>query len=103
MPWLHLRERYGDRYPIPAGCFSSTLEYRGQFDVDDAMAAQDAANLMTFLSAIGAVKGWNEKPAHADAVHLPFDHAGLSSQLAERGRDSLLLHSAAPDRQCRPT
>lgn len=39
--------------------------------------------------------------AHAqarDAVHLPFDHAGLSSQMAERGRDSLLLHSAAPDR-----
>ncbi|WP_369302434.1 ethanolamine ammonia-lyase subunit EutC [Pseudomonas sp. N2-5-1-1] len=39
--------------------------------------------------------------AHAqarDAVHLPFDHEGLSSQLAERGRDSLLLHSAAVDR-----
>ncbi|NVZ71391.1 ethanolamine ammonia-lyase subunit EutC [Pseudomonas costantinii] len=39
--------------------------------------------------------------AHAqarDAVHLPFDHAGLSSQLTERGRDSLLLHSAAIDR-----
>lgn len=39
--------------------------------------------------------------AHAqarDAVHLPFDHAGLSSRLAERGRDSLLLHSAAVDR-----
>ena len=39
--------------------------------------------------------------AHAqarDAVHLPFDHAGLSTQLAERGRDSLLLHSAALDR-----
>ncbi|WP_307417317.1 ethanolamine ammonia-lyase subunit EutC [Pseudomonas sp. W3I7] len=39
--------------------------------------------------------------AHAqarDAVHLPFDHAGLSSQMAERGRDSLLLHSAAVDR-----
>lgn len=39
--------------------------------------------------------------AHAqarDAVHLPFDHAGLNSQLAERGRDSLLLHSAAVDR-----
>ncbi|WP_426181830.1 ethanolamine ammonia-lyase subunit EutC [Pseudomonas sp. TWRC1-2] len=39
--------------------------------------------------------------AHAqarDAVHLPFDHQGLSSQLAERGRDSLLLHSAAVDR-----
>jgi ethanolamine ammonia-lyase small subunit len=39
--------------------------------------------------------------AHAqarDAVHLPFDHASLSEQLAERGRESLLLHSAAPDR-----
>jgi ethanolamine ammonia-lyase small subunit len=39
--------------------------------------------------------------AHAqarDAVHLPFDSAGLSSQLAERGRASLRLHSAATDR-----
>ncbi|WP_434709379.1 ethanolamine ammonia-lyase subunit EutC [Pseudomonas sp. R1-1] len=39
--------------------------------------------------------------AHAqarDAVHLPFDHAGLSAQLQEGGRQSLLLHSAAPDR-----
>ncbi len=39
--------------------------------------------------------------AHAqarDAVHLPFDSAGLSSKLAEIGRDSLLLHSAATNR-----
>lgn len=39
--------------------------------------------------------------AHAqarDAVHLPFDHAGLSKQLAEIGRASVLLHSAAADR-----
>ncbi|MBV6754283.1 ethanolamine ammonia-lyase subunit EutC [Pseudomonas chlororaphis] len=39
--------------------------------------------------------------AHAqarDAVHLPFDHAGLSAQLAERGQETLLLHSAADDR-----
>ncbi|WP_338800094.1 ethanolamine ammonia-lyase subunit EutC [Pseudomonas sp. RSB 5.4] len=39
--------------------------------------------------------------AHAqarDAVHLPFDHVGLSAQLRERGRESLLLHSAATDR-----
>ena len=39
--------------------------------------------------------------AHAqarDAVHLPFDQAGLSAQLAERGRETLLLHSAATDR-----
>ncbi|CAI8720441.1 MULTISPECIES: ethanolamine ammonia-lyase subunit EutC [Pseudomonas] len=39
--------------------------------------------------------------AHAqarDAVHLAFDHAGLREQLSARGRDSLLLHSAAADR-----
>ncbi|MEA9978587.1 MULTISPECIES: ethanolamine ammonia-lyase subunit EutC [unclassified Pseudomonas] len=39
--------------------------------------------------------------AHAqarDAVHLPFDHSGLSAQLAARGRETLLLHSAAMDR-----
>jgi ethanolamine ammonia-lyase small subunit len=39
--------------------------------------------------------------AHAqarDAVHLAFDHQGISAQLSERQRDSLLLHSAAADR-----
>lgn len=39
--------------------------------------------------------------AHAqarDAVHLPFDHAALSEQLNSKGRENLLLHSAAPDR-----
>ena len=41
--------------------------------------------------------------AHAqarDAVHLPFDHAGLRAQLTAQGRASLLLHSAATDRDC---
>lgn len=39
--------------------------------------------------------------AHAqarDAVHLPFDHAALSAQLASRQRETLTAHSSAPDR-----
>lgn len=39
--------------------------------------------------------------AHAqarDAVHLSFDHASLRSQLSEHGSESILLHSAAIDR-----
>ncbi|MEG9625864.1 ethanolamine ammonia-lyase subunit EutC [Pseudomonas guariconensis] len=39
--------------------------------------------------------------AHAqarDAVHLPFDHTGLREQLNARGRETLLVHSAASDR-----
>ncbi len=39
--------------------------------------------------------------AHAqarDAVHLAFDHAGLRAQLADGGSNTLLLHSAAHNR-----
>ncbi len=39
--------------------------------------------------------------AHAqarDAVHLPFDHAALTQQLAGRQRQTLTVHSSAPDR-----
>ncbi|GIZ13879.1 ethanolamine ammonia-lyase subunit EutC [Pseudomonas sp. NCCP-436] len=39
--------------------------------------------------------------AHAqarDAVHLPFDHAGLREELHSMGLETLLLHSAATDR-----
>ncbi len=39
--------------------------------------------------------------AHAqarDAVHLPFDHAAIRAQLEERGRETLLLQSAATNR-----
>lgn len=39
--------------------------------------------------------------AHAqarDAVHLPFDHAGLRDELQARGYETLLLASAAADR-----
>lgn len=39
--------------------------------------------------------------AHAqarDAVHLAFDHAAISAELADNGHETLLLHSAAADR-----
>jgi ethanolamine ammonia-lyase small subunit len=39
--------------------------------------------------------------AHAqarDAVHLPFEHAPIIESLAAKGRETLLLHSAAVDR-----
>ncbi|TFZ32694.1 ethanolamine ammonia-lyase, partial [Pseudomonas syringae] len=41
------------------------------------------------------------RAAHAqarDAVHLAFDHAAISAQLTEKGRETLLLPSAAADR-----
>ena len=73
-PWAALRSRFGYRFPIPAGCFSSTVEFRGQADVDDATGAADAANLMTYLCAVGAVDG-PAMPRHPDPPHLPLSGA----------------------------
>nr|WP_065259625.1 ethanolamine ammonia-lyase subunit EutC [Pseudomonas bananamidigenes] len=71
-PWLELRRLTPAR--IALGRTGTSLPTRAQLDFQYAHAQA------------------------RDAVHLPFDHAGLSAQLAERQRDSLLLHSAAVDR-----
>lgn len=83
VPWLLLQRRFGDRFPIPAAAFSTTLEYRGQFDVDDATAAQDARNLMAFLGSVGFLRDWPDAPGHADARHLPL--GGSSEVFAPQG------------------
>ena len=80
VPWRQLRARFGDR--VPMGCFSATLEYRGQFDVDDALAIADADNLMRFLGQVGAVEGCGGL-RFADAVHLPL--GGASEIFAPQG------------------
>ncbi|WP_371923975.1 ethanolamine ammonia-lyase subunit EutC [Pseudomonas sp. B10] len=71
-PWLELRRLTPAR--IALGRTGTSLPTRAQLDFQFAHAQA------------------------RDAVHLPFDHAGLSAQLTERQRDSLLLHSAAVDR-----
>lgn len=73
-PWRDLAARFPG-HPVPPACFSTTLEYRGQADVDDATAAQDAANLMVFLGAIGAVSG-EPAPHHPAPLTLPLGGAG---------------------------
>ncbi|MGV8986134.1 MAG: hypothetical protein ACOH2H_07620 [Cypionkella sp.] len=80
-PWRDLQHRFGPQ--IPMGSFSATLEYRGQFDVEEGLAAQDAVNLMTFLAAVGAVSGWDATPQHDDAVHLPL--GGTAEIFAPQG------------------
>ncbi len=71
-PWLELRRLTPAR--IALGRTGTSLPTRAQLDFQFAHAQA------------------------RDAVHLPFDHAALATQLNERGRDSLLLHSAALDR-----
>ena len=62
-PWWTLARRFPDR-PIPQACLAGTLEYRGQRDVDDALAAADAGALLRFLVRRGVVDG--------DAGDLPI-------------------------------
>ena len=69
-PWRALRARYGDRVPGDA-CFSTTLEYRGQMDVSDALAAEDALGLTAFLAGVGALTD-GPAPAHGPAEEMPL-------------------------------
>ncbi|MDJ0610506.1 MAG: M14 family metallopeptidase [Kiloniellales bacterium] len=54
--WTRLAERFPD-HPIPQGCFSATVELRGQADVADALAAADAAALFRVLQRRGVIAG----------------------------------------------
>ena len=55
-PWAALKARFAD-VPVPMGCFSATIEFRGQSDVEDHLAAHDAGALLRFLQRRGVVAG----------------------------------------------
>ena len=54
--WAKLAERFPNM-PIPQGCQSSTIEYRGQHNVTHELGEADALNLYKFLQRRGAVAG----------------------------------------------
>jgi uncharacterized protein len=55
-PWLQLQERFPD-HPLPLGCFSTTVELRGEADTDHHVARQDALALVEFLRRRGLIAG----------------------------------------------
>jgi predicted deacylase len=88
-PWASLRRAFGNQIGYP--CFATTIEYRGQFDVDDKTAAADAANLMTFLGEVGAVSH-DITPQFPAAPAYPLE--GYVEVLAPQG--GLVTWDAAP-------
>ena len=56
-PWWKLREALAREGPVPLACFATTVELRGQADVNDDYAAADAAALLRFLQRRGVVAG----------------------------------------------
>jgi uncharacterized protein len=55
--WSELRARYGDRYPIPSGSISVTVELRGQNDVSHEHAEHDAQAIVEYLTYRGIIEG----------------------------------------------
>lgn len=55
-PWLQLQAHFPD-HPLPLGCFSTTIELRGEADTDHGLALQDAQGIVEFLRRRGLVAG----------------------------------------------
>jgi hypothetical protein len=82
MPWNKLRAAIGDKFPIPAAPFVTTLELRGQPDVFDEHGSEDAKAIYRFLHRHGVIAG-DPGPAPAllcaatplDAADVPMSPA----------------------------
>lgn len=57
LPWVVLRRELGDRFPIPMATLATTIELRGEQDVYDHYAIEDAANMFRFLQRRGIIAG----------------------------------------------
>lgn len=55
--WWRLKQRIEPAKPIPLGCFSATVELRGQQDVSDELALQDANALIRFMQRRQVISG----------------------------------------------
>lgn len=55
--WWRLKQRVDPKTPIPLGCFSATVELRGQQDVSDELALQDANSLVRFMQRRQVIAG----------------------------------------------
>jgi predicted deacylase len=55
--WWDLAAHFGPACPLPPACLSTTIELRGELDVDYALARQDAARLLQFLTHAGVIEG----------------------------------------------
>ncbi len=55
-PWFQLQQRFAN-HPLPLGCFSTTIELRGQADTCHAMAERDAQAIVEFLRRRGVLAG----------------------------------------------
>lgn len=91
--WWQLREALATEHPIAQACLSATVELRGQSDVREDLAEQDAQAIMDFLCERGVLAGPvapSPPPACtatplAGSLYLHAPHAGVISYLRQPG------------------
>lgn len=59
--WWKLQQRFGERFAIPQGSFSVTVELRGQHDVSHPLAIRDCKAILDYLTYYGAIDGAAEQ------------------------------------------
>ncbi|KZB53827.1 succinylglutamate desuccinylase/aspartoacylase family protein [Thalassospira xiamenensis] len=82
-PWVELRRVYGDKFLIPMATLSTTIELRGEQDVYDHLASQDAKNLFAFLQRRGVIGGDPGPLPEAKCTATPL--AGVDRVTATHG------------------
>jgi predicted deacylase len=93
--WWDLAAHFGPGLPLPPACLSTTVELRGEMDVDYALAQKDAHALLQFLAHSGVIDVPREplpaplcEPTPLEGVEpIVAPHAGVlvfRRQLGER-------------------
>ena len=89
-PWLQLQQRYPE-HPLPLGCFSATIELRGEADTDHALAQQDAQGIVEFLRRRGVVAG---PPAPLPALRCAATPLAASEPITAPRAGVVVFHVA---------
>jgi uncharacterized protein len=92
-PWLQLQAQFAG-HPLPLGCFSSTVELRGEADTDHTVALQDAHALIEFLRRRGHIKG---APAALPAVRCQPTPLAASEPISAPRAGVVVFHAAPGD------
>lgn len=70
-PWVRLMEACS--HPFDRPCFAATVELRGQQDVSESLARQDAEGILAFLESQGFVEDSGATPAPSTRAPLTLD------------------------------
>jgi uncharacterized protein len=90
--WWELRQRFGERFPIPRGSAAVTVEHRGQRDVSDDLALQDATAIIEYLTYCGAI---DAQAAPLPRLSFPATPLAGSEQFYAPAA-GILLHCVEP-------